>query len=577
MTRLKMAWPAGAVVGLMLILIGLNGCGSVSGGGTGTQQLTVTTQSLPNGTVGVAYSAALTASGGTTPYTWSISAGALPSNLTLAASTGVISGKPSTAGTSNFTVKVTDSETPPQTATAQLSITINAAGQNPIQHVVIIFQENRTPDNLFQGLCGNPANCGTGANQYDIAQSGENSSGQIVTLQPSCLGTDSCGVGVPPDVWDMGHSHSNFLTAWNGGAQNGFDLDDVFCPQGGQNCAPTDPEYYYVQPSDVQPYLTLAQTYTFADHMFQTNQGPSFPAHQYIIAGTSAYAQESGYDIADNPNNGGGVYGCIAPPAAYVKIINTATGDESQEVYPCTDHPTLTDLLDKAGISWKYYTPTAGSIWTGPVVIQHICGPNQQPPNGTECVGADWTNHVDIQGQNNDILNNIGSGNLAAVSWVIPHELVSDHSGTNDGSGPSWVAAVVNAIGTSSYNYWANTAILIAWDDWGGWYDHVTPPQPFYNQYEMGFRVPMIVVSAYAKPAYISKDQHDFGSILRYIESTFGLGFVDGDQYADSRADDLSDCFNYSQNPLPFQQVEAPLPASHFLNRTEPAGPPDDD
>ena len=93
----------------------------------------------------------------------------------------------------------------------------------------------------------------------------------------------------------------------------------------------------------------------------------------------------------------------------------------------------------------------------------------------------------------------------------------------------------------------------------------------------MGFRVPLIVVSPYAKPAYISKDQHDFGSILHYIETTFGLGYVDGDQYADARADDLSDCFNYSQNPLPFQQVEAPLGPSHFQNNTGPAGPPDDD
>jgi len=578
MTRLKALSSPGSVVCLISVLIALNGCGGLGGGSKGPQQLTVTTQSLPSGTLGSAYSQTLSASGGVTPYTWSITAGALPAGLSLAPSTGVISGTPTgTAGTSTFTVKVTDSESPAQTATAQLSITINAAGQNPIKHVVIIFQENRTTDNLFQGLCippyGSQSACGTGQNQYDIAQSGKNSLGQTVTLQPACLGINSCG-GPLPDVWDMGHAHRDFVLAWDNGKMDGFDEDIIFCPQGGQNCSPANPEYYYVQPSDVQPYLTLAQTYTFADHMFQTNQGPSFPAHQYIIAGTSAYAQQSGYDIAENPSAGNGVYGCIAPPAATVKIINTQTGDESQTVYPCTDHPTLTDLLDAAGLGWKYYTPAPGSIWNGPVVIQHICGPNQKPPNGTECVGTEWTNHIDIQGQNNDILNDIAAGQLAAVSWVIPHEKVSDHSGTNDGSGPSWVAAVVNAIGNSPY--WADTAILISWDDWGGWYDHVPPPA-FFNAYEMGFRVPLIVVSPYAKPAYVSKNQHDFGSILHFVENTFGLGFVDGDQYADARADDLSDCFNFSQNPLPFKQVKAPLGPGHFLNNTEPPGPPDDD
>jgi phospholipase C len=212
-----------------------------------------------------------------------------------------------------------------------------------IKHVVVIFQENRTPDNLFQ----DPVLISRGA---DIASSGKTSTGQIVQLQPAPLA----------DAWDMGHNHQSFLKAWDNGAMDGFDRDDVFCPPGQPNCAPANPEYFFVQPSDVQPYFTMAETYTFGDRMFQTNQGPSFPAHQYIISGTSAIVAKSNFDAAENPHSS--LAGCIAPPDAFVKIIDTTNPDpdtdETKTTFPCFEHPTLTDLLDAAQISWKYYTPT---------------------------------------------------------------------------------------------------------------------------------------------------------------------------------------------------------------------------
>ena len=132
------------------------------------------------------------------------------------------------------------------------------------------------------------------------------------------------------------------------------------------------------------------------------------------------------------------------------------------------------------------------------------------------------------------------------------------------------MASVVNAIGNSQY--WSNTAIFITWDDWGGWYDHVAPP--IKNSYEYGFRVPLIVVSPYAKPGYISKVTHDFGSILKYIEENFGVGSLG---FADADADDLSDCFDYSQAPLAFHTISAPLDANHFLQDKTPPTDPDDD
>lgn len=429
-------------------------------------------------------------------------------------------------------------------------------GPGRINHVVIIFQENRTPDNLFH----DPALISKGA---DIASSGKNSTGQTIQLTPTPLVTP----------FDLGHSHHAFLSEWDNGAMDGADLIKVTCPDGQPDCAPPNPQFQYVQASDVQPYFTMAETYTFGDHMFQTNQGPSFPAHQYIISGTSAISEKSIFDVSENPTNiDQQDTGCIAPPGSTVEIIDTTDSNpatnETQTIYPCLEHPTLTDLLDGKSVSWKYYTPRVGSIWTAPNAIQHMCG-----SDGTNCVGAEWTNHVVI-GQT-QVLNDISAGKLAAVSWVIPTNAASDHAKGNDGSGPSWVAAVVNAIGTSQY--WKDTAIIITWDDWGGWYDHVPPPV-IHNSYESGLRVPLIVVSPYARAGYISHQTHDFGSVLKFIEKTFGLPEIDpAVGYADSRADDLSDCFDLNQKPLTFTLIKAPLDAKYFLNdKSAPEGPDDD-
>src|SRR5207245_11055567 len=153
----------------------------------------------------------------------------------------------------------------------------------------------------------------------------------------------------------------------------------------------------------------------------------------------------------------------------------------------------------------------------------------------------------------------ISTHHLAQVSWVIPDGLQSDHPASTDGSGPSWVSSIVNAIGNSPY--WNATAIFITWDDWGGWFDHVAPQ--VINSYEYGFRVPLIVVSPYARAQYISHTTHQFGSILKFIEETFNLPSLG---YADVAADDFADCFDFNQTPLTFHIIRAPLNAEHFLN-----------
>ena len=177
-----------------------------------------------------------------------------------------------------------------------------------------------------------------------------------------------------------------------------------------------------------------------------------------------------------------------------------------------------------------------------------------------------------LEAGGNKIINDIASSNLASVSWVIPNSSVSAHSGVNNGGGPSWVASIVNAIGSSPY--WADTAIIITWDDWGGWYDHVAPPSVI-NSYEYGFRVPLVVVSPYAKPQYVSHQVYDFGSILKFIENTFGLQTVSSG-YADALAtNDLSDCFDFNQTPLTFQTV--PMDKSLLvIDKNAPLDPDDD-
>jgi phospholipase C len=409
-------------------------------------------------------------------------------------------------------------------------------GITRIRHVVVIFQENRTPDNLFH----DPKLIAAGA---DIASFGWNSKGKKIKLSAVPLSF----------TYDLDHSHAAFVAMYDQGRMDGADQVKVFCHMA--NCPTPNMQFRYVKPADVAPYFQLAEQYTFADRMFQTNQGPSFPAHQFIISGTSAPTADSDLFAAENPNRA--VYlsntGCLAPAQETVALIDPL-GNETTYQYPCFEHATLTDLLDDRGISWRYYTPSAGSIWTGPNAISHMR------------LGPDWKNVIL---QPNQVLSDIKRGKLPKVSWVMPSGPESDHAVMNKGLGPSWVASIVNAIGGSKY--WSDAAIFITWDDWGGWYDHVPPT--IRNSYEDGFRVPLIVVSPYAKAGYISHAKHDFGSILKFTEEVFGLPSLG---YADSQADDLSDCFDFNRRHA-FRKISAPRDAEYFLNDRTPLVGPDDD
>jgi len=441
-----------------------------------------------------------------------------------------------------------------------------------IEHVVVIFQENRTPDNLFQ----DPVLIARGA---DIASSGVNSAGQTIALTPLNLGSN----GSNPDTYDIDHSHKAFLAMCdlNAGTQkcamDGADRLRVICPKGATGCPPANAQFRYVNPADVAAYFQMAEKYSFADRMFQTNQGPSFPAHLFLLSGTSETSVGGSEMVSENPAgvaNAMSDAGCIAPPTEYVAQIDPS--GVVSTIYPCVEEKTVTDLLDAAGLSWKYYAPTAGYIWTSPTAIQHMCGPNAAPPNATACVGADYVGAspkvvVNQTQSNAQILTDIAHGQLAQVSWVIPAAQFSDHAHLNTGCGPSWVTQVVNAIGSSQY--WSNTAIIITWDDWGGWYDHVSPSS-IVSSYEYGFRVPMIVIAPYGKTQYISHTNHDFGSILKFVESTFGLPSLGR---VDAKADDLSDFFDFTKSATTFQAITPPSNTAACISDTSPPGAPDDD
>jgi phospholipase C len=540
---------------------------SITAGNSSTSTITV---KPANGYEGTITLACLEISGGNPLPNCSFS----PSSVSVTSTTTVSSTLTLTASASapnsSYTIGVTGADgnnQGPSDGTQNLSLITIAR----IQHIVLIVQENRTPDNLFQ----DPVLIGEGA---DIASSGLNSQGQTITLQPTSLGID----------YDLSHKHDAFTemcdldSSTNTCKMDGADLITITCSKDATGCPPPNAQFLYVQQSDVQPYWDMAEQYTFADHMFQTNEGPSFPAHQFLLSGTSEPSAGSNLFVAENATGGtkspGTDTGCTAPAGQTVALIDP-TGNEASNnpIFPCFEHATLTDEFDTAGITWRYYAASAGSLWTAPNAIQHMCA----PPESAFCTAPDWANvSLPPTGSTNPpILTDIATGQLEQVSWVIPAGQNSDHAGdTTTTGGPSWVASIVNAIGNSSY--WNNTAIIIVWDDWGGWYDHVSPTlvdddQSWGSGYVYGFRVPMIIVSPYALPTHISSTPHDFGSILSFIEATFALPSLG---QADAHAShDLSDCFNFSQPPLVFQTINAPLKADFFLRDTRPPQPPDTD
>lgn len=416
-----------------------------------------------------------------------------------------------------------------------------SGGSGYISHVVLIVQENRSFDDFFATFPG-----------ADGTTTGKMKS-KTIRLRKAGL-MEGC---------DFKHGRHDFLDDYNHGKMNRFYFEGSV----GANCPPkagTIP-YQYVNPEQIAPYWDIAKQYVLADHMFQTQGSGSFTAHQDLIRGGTTIDEARKESLVDYPDRG--PWGCDAPAYTVTSLVVSIGKKLKTEThrgpFPCTNdfpssgsyYETLRDLLDAQSVSWKYYVPPltdhgSGNLWNAFDMIYPVR------------YGPEWQTNVSMPETN--IFNDVSGGTLPSMSWVIPDLENSDHPGSGSDTGPSWVASVVNAIGESSY--WPSTAIVIVWDDWGGFYDHVPPP--FFDTWGgLGFRVPMMVVSPYARetsssrPGYISHTQYEFGSILKFIEGTWNLGSLGT---TDERATSIVDCFDFTQQPRSFTSIPSAHSRAYF-------------
>jgi phospholipase C len=413
--------------------------------------------------------------------------------------------------------------------------TLASSGAGKITHIVYIVQENRSFDNLFQGYPG-----------ADTVPSGENSMGQIVKLAPVSLAYQ----------YVIDHSAIAFFAACRGKGKlpgtwcrmDGFDQELSFGGPSGIKF----PEYVYVPHRESKPYFDMAHEWVLADRMFQSHLDESFVGHQYIIAAQAAAS-------VDLPSS---LWGC---PGGLTDRVATLKADRKYgpPERPCFDFETLGDELDDADLSWRFYTShygspssDAGSFWSGYQAVKHIY------------YGPDWKK--DIFTPQKRFITDVAHGQLANFTWITPICNNSDHVNCGGGLGPSWVAALVDAVGKS--RFWNTTAIFVQWDDWGGLYDHVAPRHLDYDG--LGFRVPLLVISPYAKKNYVSHVHYETASVLRFAEDLFGLKQMAA---ADARATSpAGDCFDFSQTPRKFVPIKAPKDANFFLTQKPDYRPPDE-
>jgi phospholipase C len=426
-----------------------------------------------------------------------------------------------------------------------------AANGSPIEHIVLVIQENRTFNDFFATF---PGADGSTTGQIAADPQCGIASNESIALTKTGLLTKLRG---KPE--DLDHAYTSYQTARDGGAMDGFDEID-FGHGAGPEC--TFP-YRYTDHHYIEPYWQLAAQYTLAEHMFTTQGSSSFTAHQDLIAGDTVIAPDEALINLPSCSGPKCIWGCDAPPNTHTSLITkNDVFKPAAGPFPCLTYRTVRDLLDAKGITWRYYAP--------PMCCEAF-GKLMSAFDAIKAVryGPEWTDgHISTPQTN--IFADISLNQLQQVSWLIPDEEDSDHPGTSSDSGPSWVGDVVNAIGQSPY--WSSTAIIILWDDWGGLYDNLAPPQEGYGG--LGFRVPTIVVSPYAKPGYISATQYEFGSILKYIEQNWRLGSL---RRGDRRASSIIDCFDYGQKPIAFKSIATKYSRSYFLHRPPSYLPVDTD
>ena len=364
-------------------------------------------------------------------------------------------------------------------------------GLNKIQHIVFVIKENRTFDNYFGTFPG-----------ADGATTGRISTGQSLPL------------GHTPDRTprDLGHRRGAAVMAIDGGKMDAFDL--IY--RGNVNGDYLS--YTQMHESDIPNYFAYARNFVLADRMFSSMRGPSFPNHLYTVAAQSAGA-------VGIPTGG---WGCDDDES---RVLVMAPDGQIDLQPPCFEIETLADRLQSAGVSWRYYAPGKGESgyeWSALNAVKHIRWSSL------------WTEHVVPATQ---FERDAASGDLPAVSWLVTGA-ESEHPPWSTCLGEGWTVRQFNAVMQGPD--WESTALFLTWDDFGGFYDHVPPPNV--DDLGLGPRVPLLIISPYAKSGYVSHTVYEFSSFLRFVETRFGLASLTD---RDAAANPMTDSFDFNQQPLP--------------------------
>jgi phospholipase C len=374
----------------------------------------------------------------------------------------------------------------------------------PIKHVIFIIKENRTTDHLFGRFPGVDG----------VTQGLDGERVRPLTKPPDRLAED-----IP-------HCYECAIESWNEGRMDNF--------------ARTEPgeRYAYTQMQgreDLPNYWRWAEEFVLSDNFFASAQGPSFPNHLYTIAAQSGgthfnpnqdqarvtiFTQETG--LAKS-------WGCDTLEETYVEVVDSE--GQIERVPPCFDFKTEADLLDGRGIPWSYYAAwndQRGYVFSAFSAIERV----RMNPEV-------WQRHIFPV---DNFVADVEDGRLAPVTWITPRYELSEHPEWSFCHGENWTTEIVNAVMESEF--WKDTAIFLTWDDYGGFYDHVTPPQV--DRFGFGFRVPLLTISPYAKRGYIDSQVGEFSSVLRFIEDNWGLSQL---THRDRDAFNLSYAFDFEQRP----------------------------
>ena len=386
-----------------------------------------------------------------------------------------------------------------------------------LEHVVFIIKENRTFDHMFGKLPG-----------ADGATTGETCNGRTVRLRPAADFT-----------LDITHSFNSGLTAVNGGRMNCF--DELI---GGEKLQ----GYVQFSPKDIPNYWKYARAFTIADHFFSSVYGPTGPEHLWTISGQSdrfveqerrgQYGTGPPREFCDDKKERAFAFRDLTEKEedlAYQleDVPNIpALVEYWEERWPCADIDTLPAQLQRANIPWKYYR--GDNEWVDP--MRQVSGLRN---------GEEWKNRV----PETQFIKDVNAGRLPEVSWVVPKFEESDHPGTSMCEGENWTVRTINAVMQSKD--WESTVIVLTWDDFGGFYDHVPPPHV--DLYGYGPRVPALIISPWARRGYVESRVLDFSSVIAMIDRLKNLPPLTG---RIARANDMLDAFNFNQQPIKPQVLE---------------------